>query len=59
LHVAREKKFEAPDDIEALRKSRLLVEEQSLYRAFELWHGDQRVGGDIDDAASPPTLLAR
>ena len=58
LHVARGKNFKAANDLEALRKSRHILDGQRLYRAFELWHRDHRIGSDLDEAAEPSTLPA-
>ena len=49
LHVAKQKNLKAADDYEALRKSRMVVDRQGLSQAFELWHGDRRIGNDFDE----------
>ena len=51
LHIAQEKNFEAADDVEAFRKSRIVVDRQGPSRAFELWHGDRRIGNELDETA--------
>ena len=56
LRVAREKDFEAAGNAEALKKGRLVVSGQGLCHAFELWHGDHRVGGDFDKTVRPSSL---
>ena len=53
MRVARERNFKAVDDAEALQKSRLVVNRQGLGRAFELWHGDHRIGSDFDETVQP------
>ncbi|HZT20967.1 MAG TPA: hypothetical protein VFA23_16260 [Dongiaceae bacterium] len=47
-HIARERRIEAGDDLEALRKSRRALARESAYRAFELWQRDRRVGSELD-----------
>ncbi len=56
LHVAREKDFEAADNAEALQKSRFVVNSRGLCQAFELWRGDHRIGGDLDETVHPSLL---
>jgi hypothetical protein len=59
LRIAREKNFKAVDDAEALQKSRLVVNRQVLCHAFELWHGDRRIGSDFDEIVQLSALRRR